>query len=194
MQAAWARQVQEARRNAEQAGQRLQQFNLDAAVEATLRQQEKQLASRMSPEQAQQLARSPQNAQLIRHTLASQHALLMAEAGRRYAARQQEKQAKFIVARTLAQQNGVPADDFELLSSAPTPSAMVQLARRLGGRSGQALRSRVPAETPQTELENGYYAGPAPENPSRRLDRIRSKPSWEWSDADLRYMRTGEVR
>ena len=123
-----------------------------------------------------------------------QQALLMAEAGRRHAAGQQEKQAKFIVARTLAQQNGVPEDDFEILSSAPTPAAMAQLARRLGGRSGEAMRSRVPPETAQTQLENGYYAGPAPESPSRRLDRIRSKPSWEWTDADLRYMRTGEVK
>ena len=194
MQAAWARQVQQARRNAEQADRQLKQFNLDASVEAAMRQQEQQLSSRMTPEQAREAVRSPQNAQLVRRALVSQHALLVAEAGRRHAADQQEKQAKYIVAQTLMRQHGVPEEDFATLSSAPTPSAMVQLARRLGGNSGEAMLSRVPPETPETELENGYYAGPAPENESRRLGRIRSKPSWEWTDADLRFMRTGEVR
>ena len=71
---------------------------------------------------------------------------------------------------------------------------MQSLARRLGGKGTAAMRDRVPPETPQTQLENGYNAGPAPESPDRRLERIRAKPSWEWTEADLRYMKTGEVR
>lgn len=194
MQAAWARQIEDARRSANQAGEQLLQFNMNAAVEAMLKKQELELAARVGPIEAEKLARSPQNASLVRQSIANQQRLMQSEAGKREAVEQQERQAKFIVAQSLMRDNGVSPNDFQLLSSAPTPAAMRQLALRLGGKDAAAMRDRVPPENPQTELENGYHAGPAPESADRRLERIRAKPSWEWTEADLRYMKTGEVR
>lgn len=194
MQAAWARQIDDARRQASQAGDQLHQFNMDAAVEAMLRKQELELTAPEGAGQAEKLARSPQNAALARQSIANQQRLIQSEAGKQAAVEQQERQAKFIVAQALMRENGVAPGDFELLASASTPAAMKQLALRLSGKDASAMRDRVPPETSRTELENGYHAGPAPESADRRLERIRTKPSWEWTDADLRYMKTGEVR
>lgn len=193
MQAAWSRQIGEARKTAEQATEQVQSFNLDAAVEANLRKQESQLAPGVGTEEARRRARSPENQSLVRERIASQHQLLQAEVGRRQAAVQQERQAKFVVARTLMQEHGLSADDFEVIASASTPQAMVKLARRLAPRDA-AMRDRVPPESHETQLENGIYAGPATETGDKKLERIRSRPSWEWSDADLRYMQTGNAR
>lgn len=194
MQAAWARQIEEARQSASRASEQLQQFNVDAAVEAMLKKQESELTTRVGAEKAGQLTRSPENTALVRQSIANQQLLQRSETGRTQAIKQQEQQARFIVAQSLAREHGVAPEDFELLSSAATPKAMQSLARRLGGQGTGAMRDRVPPETPQTQLENGYHAGPQPENADRRLERIRSKPSWEWTEADLRYMKTGEVR
>ena len=194
MQAAWARQIEDARRSASQAGEQLQQFNMDAAVEAMLRKQEQELTTSVGAEQAEKLARSPQNASIVRQSIANQQRLMQSEAGKSAAVEQQERQAKFIVAQSLMRENGVSLDDFELLTSASTPASMKRLALRLGGKDASAMRNRVPPENPQTELENGYHTGPAPESADRRLERIRAKPSWEWTESDLRYMKTGEVR
>jgi hypothetical protein len=194
MQSAWARQISDARKTASQASDQLKKFNLDAAVEAQVRKQETQLAPGVGAEEARRRARSPQNQQLVRERLAGQHQLLQAEVGRRQATHMQERQAKFIVARSLMQEHGLNANDFETLAAAPSPKAMTQLARRLSATGPTAMRGRVPAESPETQLENGIYAGPATETGDRKLERIRSKPSWEWSDADLRYMQTGNAR
>ncbi len=194
MQAAWSRQIEDARQSASKAGEQLQQFNLDAAVEAMLKKQESELTARVGTEKAGQLARSPENTALVRQSITNQQLLQRSEAERTQAMQQQEQQARFIVAQSLAREYGVAPGDFELLASAATPKAMQGLARRLGGQGVDAMRNRVPTETSQTQLENGYHAGPQPENTERRLERIRAKPSWEWTEADLRYMKTGEVR
>ncbi len=194
MQAAWARQIEEARQSASRASEQLQQFNMDAAVEAMLKSQEAEMTAQVGAEKASQIVRSPHNASLVRQSIASQQLLKRSEAERTQAIQQQENQARFIVAQSLAREHGVAPDDFELLASASTPKAMQSLAKRLGGDGAAARRDRVPSETPQTELENGYHAGPQPENANRRLERIRAKPSWEWTEADLRYMKTGEMR
>lgn len=198
MRAAWARQVDEARRDASRAGGQLNTVNLDAAVEAVLQQQERELAGSVGTEQAAKVARSPQNRSLIRQSITNQQRLMQSGSEQRRALEQQqdrqEQQARLIVARALAQENGVSTDDFDLLASASTPVAMKRLAMRLGGRDAKAMRQLVPPENDGTELENGYHAGPAPESAARRLERIRSRPSWEWTEADLRYMKTGEVK
>ncbi len=194
MQAAWAKQIEQARRSEAAASKQLERYDLDAAVEATLRTQERELAAEVGPDAASQTVRSPRNAALVRQTLATQQQLKRSEAERTHAVQQQELQARYIVAQSLAREHSVAPEDFEALASASTPRAMQNLARRLGKASSGTARDRVPAETPQTELENGYSAGPQPETPQRRLQRIREKPSWEWTEADLRYMKTGEVR
>ncbi len=194
MQAAWSRQIEEARQDSEKASAQLQRFNVDAAVEAMLKKQEAELTTSVGADRAGQLVRSPHNAALVRKSIATQQLLTRSESDRRQAVEQQERQAQFVVAQALARAHGVPSEDFELLAAASTPKAMQSLARRLGGEGTAAMRDRVPPETPQTQLENGYNAGPAPESPDRRLERIRAKPSWEWTEADLRYMKTGEVR
>lgn len=194
MQAAWARQIEDARQSAAKASDQLQQFNMNAAVEAMLKKQETEMTARVGAEQAEQLVRSPQNASLVRQSIASQQLLQRSEAERTQAIEQQEQQARFMVAQSLAREHGVAPDDFEVLAAAPTPKVMQSLARRLGGKGVNAMRDRVPPETAQTQLENGYHAGPQPENADRRLERVRSKPSWEWTEADMRYMKTGEVR
>ena len=194
MQAAWSHQIEDARKTAVQAGDQLRQFNLDAAVEAMLRKQESELATSIGTEQALKLTRSPQNTSLVRQSLLSQQRLAEAESARNAAEAQQEAQAKFVVANALIREHGLTQDDFEILSMAHTPAAMQKLARRLVGKHDAAMRERVPPETPETELENGFRAGPAPESADRRLERIRSRPSWEWTEADLRFMKTGEVK
>lgn len=194
MQAAWARQIEDARQSASRASEQLQQFNMDAAVEAMLKKQETELASTVGAEKASQLVRTNQNTALVRQSIANQQLLQRSESERKQAVQQQEQQARLIVAQSLAREHGIAPGDFELLASAPTPKAMQALARRLGGHGTSEMRGRVPPETAQTQLENGYHAGPQPENADRRLERIRSKPSWEWTEADLRYMKTGEVR
>ncbi len=194
MQAAWAKQIDQARRSESRANEQLRGFNVDAAVEAMLRSQEAELASEVGVEKASRLVRSLQNTAAVRKSIDTQQQLRRSEAGRMRAIEQRERQARFIVAQSLAKEHGVAADDFELLVSASTPKAMQGLAHRLGGAGKAAVRDRVPPETPQTQLENGYHAGPQPENAERRLDRIRAKPSWEWTEADLQYMKTGEVR
>ncbi len=194
MQAAWARQIEDARQSAMQASEQLQQFNMDAAVEAMLKKQEAELKAKVGDEKAAQLTRAPQNVALARRSIENQQRLQLSEAERTRAIQQQEQQARFIVAQSLAREHGIATEDFELLASASTPNAMQALARRLGGDGTSARRDRVPPETTETQLENGYTAGPQPENSERRLERIRAKPSWEWTEADLRYMKTGEVR
>ena len=182
MQAAWARQIARAQHDSMRSAEQLKQFSMDAAVEALMQRQ-----SGREP-------RSTENTTLARQALQDRQRLADSEVERRRGLEQQEIQAKYVVAHAFAREFGVGTDDFALLSNASTPTAMRDLARRLGTGSANNTLDRVPPETTETALENGYQTGPAPESGDQKLARIRQKPAWEWSEADVRYMKTGDVR
>jgi hypothetical protein len=88
----------------------------------------------------------------------------------------------------------------EVLLAAPTPAHMERLAQRLGSKkpatteAKQAVRGQVPVETDKTKLESGVVTAAAPESFERMVERLNATPSWEWSERDREFMRTGRVK
>ena len=72
---------------------------------------------------------------------------------------------------------------------------MEKAAKRLGRQKAADAkavadrRALVPAETKATSLESGISGSSSPESDEARLERINRTPSWEWSDADYKYMK-----
>lgn len=186
MQSAWSRQVQDAQRAAEQAQARLNSFNSEAQVEAALRQQERQLAATHGTERARSMVRQPANVNAVKQQqrMAQENALL--KLGTMYRANQEESRAKGVVAQQLMQRHGLPESDLATLLGTSSPSAMVQVAKRLASSSRTA---RVPAETAATQLESGLSVGAGDESEDQRLDRVLNKMGGDWTESELRFMK-----
>lgn len=196
MQAAWMRQIKEAQDKAQQA--QLAR-DLEAEVEARLRRQEESLAGQYGEDEARKLVRNYRNEQEVREEvkLRQENQLLQQQLKQR--AETEEEQARTIVAQRFMDTYGLQTSDFELLLTAPTPTAMMRLAERLQDQTlkqrqvEQRRKAQVPPETRQTRLENGISTGSAPETAEKRLNRLRAVPAYRWSEADYRFMRTGEM-
>lgn len=197
MQSAWMRQIQTQQQAARAAQEQLEKFNLDATVEAALRQQERELTPEYGAEDARKIVRAPANAQAVREAAELKQQVAREKAERESQSQQQEQQAKLIVAGQLMQQHSLPPEDFDLLISAADPNGMVRLAQRLAkqaqAQQQQDIKARVPRETAATKPENGASPGSGPLNHDQMLARVRQKPMKDWTDAEHNFMRTGRV-
>lgn len=200
MQSRWDKQIADERKRAAEASRRLQEFDLNAGVEAHLRQQERQLEPGIGAEEARKVIRTPENERQVREALGAQQKARVLEEQVRSMEAEQEFSARVVTARLFTQQYGVPAEDVEVLLAAPTPAHMERLAQRLGSRKAatteakQAVRGQVPVETEKTKLESGVVTAASPESFERMVERLNVTPSWEWSARDREFMRTGRVQ
>ena len=186
-QAAWERQIAEARKESTAAQQRMAQFDLDTAVETQLRGQEQNLESSLGEDEARRVVRTPENEQEVRSGVEAKQQLAQYQAA--FAAQdvQQEQQAKYQVMDGFARQYNLSQDDLKVLLSINDPHAMEAAAARLG--SGGA--PMVPPENPQTQLESGVPSASAPESSDALIERLNNTPAWDWTESDERFMRTG---
>ena len=195
MQATARGRIEAERRQAEEIRHKLAEINRETQVEAVLRQEEARLAPTMGADEARQFVRSPERTKLVRDHYAAQDQLREVNERAALMGLEQELQAKVIVARQFAQQFNVAPADQDLLLSVSSPDEMKKVAQRLGQQKADAAkatadrRALVPAETKQTSLESGISGTSSPESDESRLERINRTPSWEWSDADYKYMK-----
>ena len=200
MQSSWDRQIAQERQRAQTASKQLQEFDLNASVEAHLRTQERQLETSIGADEARKVVRTPDNERQVREGISAQQRVRVLEEQASAAQNEQEFNARVVTARLFTQQYGVAADDAELLLSAQTPVQMERLAKNLGStgkattEAAKSLREQVPVETPQTKLESGMSGTGAPESLERMGERLNSVPSWEWTEREREFMRTGRVK
>ena len=193
MQSSWDRQISQERQRAAASERRLQEFDLNASVEAHLRTQERQLEPSVGADEARKAVRTPENERQARETVSAQQQVRVLTEQQRATGAEQEFNAMLVVAQGFVQRYGVPAEDAELLLTAPTPVQMEKLAQRLGVKATTktALKGQVPVETSKTQLESGMSGTTAPESLDRMAQRLNTKPSWEWTPREVEFMRTG---
>lgn len=186
-QAAWERQITEARKQSEAAQQKIAQFDLNASVETQLRAQEINLEPTLGQDEARRIVRTPENEQEVRSGVEAKQQLAQYEAAFAAQEVQQEQQAKYQVIDGFARQYKLSQNDMKVLLSINDPYAMEAAAARLGSNGA----SMVPRENPQTQLESGVPSASAPESPDALIERLNNTPAWEWTESDERFMRTG---
>lgn len=192
MQSAWMKEIQAAKFEAQKARET---YEFNTAVEDQLRQQEEQYAAQYGEDEARKAVRNQQNVAKVRADVEMQQENKRLREQMTQQQSSVEQQAKQIVAGQVMQQFGLQQTDYEIIMSASTPQAMALLGQRLGQQQTQqrqqrdGQRARVPAETRNTSLETGRSTGAAPESWEQKLNRIRQKPSWQWTDDEIRFMR-----
>ena len=195
MQATARGRVEAERKQADEARRRLAALDLDARVEAHVRTEEQRLAQTMGTDEARAFARSPERLQQVRGHFTAEQRLGEIEAQRTNDAFEREVGAMVQTAMLFQQRYNVAEEDMEVLLATTTPVAMEKAAKRLGrqkaadARAVADRRALVPAETKATSLESGISGSSSPESDEARLERINRTPSWEWSDADYKYMK-----
>ena len=195
MQATARGRVEAERKQADAVRQRLAALDLDARVEAHVRTEEQRLAQTMGADEARAYARSPERLQQVRGHFTAEQRLQEIEAQRTNDLFEREVGAMVQTAMMFQQRYNVADEDMEVLMATTTPQAMEKAAKRLGSVKAEAAkavaerRAQVPAETKQTSLESGISSSSSPESDEARLERINRTPSWEWSDADFKYMK-----
>ena len=194
MQSSWDRQIAQANRVAAEHQKRLQEFDLNTAVEAHLRTQEKQLEPTLGAEEARRVVRSPDNERAVKESFSDRQELKTMKEREAQLVQEQELQAKSTIAWRLSQMYGVSDQHAGLLMSVSEPAHMEALAKTLGNQARASVRTQVPVETHKTRLESPTPSSPGVESFDRRLERINQTPSSEWSDADWEFMRTGRTR
>lgn len=213
-QASWQKQVDEAKKRAEaaerRAAEREAKENLEAKVEAELRRQEARHSAQFGEDEARRLARDPENVRLVRDNAEKSQQLEQAQQESRNSAVREGTThlANFI--NKLRADHGLDDEDTRALALYVTPStftddasymatgeaialAASRFAKAKQTQQQQAIKGRVPPETAATKPENGASPGSAARTPNQELARIRAKPSWEWTEAELKFMRTGRV-
>ena len=193
MQSSWDRQISQERQRAAASERRLQEFDLGASVEAHLRSQETRLEPTLGADEARKMVRTPENERQVRESVTAQQQLRVMTEQQRTTATEQEFNAMIMTAQSFVQRYGVSTADAELLLSAQTPVQMERLAQRLGVKAttASALMGQVPIETANTKLESGMSGTAAPESLDRMAQRLNTKPSWEWTQREREFMRTG---
>lgn len=197
MQASWMRQIREQQEAAKQARAEMDRLNLEAEVEARLRQQEAALVPQYGEEDARAMVRAQSNVGEVREQIELRHENERLKRSAQDTEQLNEQNAKSIIAQQLMGEYGLSTEDYQFLLSTGSPQAMVSLAQRLGTQAvvnrqkTQQRMNRVPAENQRTAVENGRSSASSVENAERRLARLRATPSYEWSDADYDFMRTG---
>lgn len=199
MQSSWDRQIAQERQRAAASEKRLQEFDLNASVEALLRQQEATLEPQLGADAARATVRTPENERQVREQISERQELRALRERERTTAAEAETQAAVVTAQLFTQRYGVSADDVELLLTAPTPVQMEKLAQRLGTKAKAttsaetARRGQVPVETSRTQLESGMSGTSAPESIDRMAERLNNVPSYEWTAREREFMRTGRI-
>lgn len=201
------RQIQSARdREVEQYRQQVEKFNMDAAVEAHLRQIEQGLvqSNQMDEQEAHERVFTEANRQQARKEL--EQAKKLQEYEQREQRRQfdddQRKAYELFggYAKQVQEKLSLDRDDMEILiSQVPEQwQSLDHLERFSQTFAQQAIRlsrrkkaSRVPNGTPQTRLETGHSSGNGRESVTQRIARLNETDVTEWSEADEKFMRTG---
>ena len=193
MQSSWDRQISQERQRAAASEKRLQEFDLNASVEAHLRTQERQLEPSVGADEARKAVRTPENERQAREIVGAQQQVRVLTEQQRATGVEQEFNAMLVVAQGFVQRYGVPVEDAELLLTAPGPVQMEKLAQRLGVKATTktAVKGQVPVENAKTQLESGMSGTSAPESLDRMAQRLNTKPSWEWTPREVEFMRTG---
>ena len=186
-QAAWERQITEARKQSEAAQQKIAQFDLSTSVETQLRAQEMNLEPTEGEDEARRIVRTPENQQEVRSGIEAKQQVAQYQAAFAVQEVQQEQQAKYQVIDGFARQYKLSQDDTKVLLAINDPYAMEAAASRLG--SGGA--PMVPRENSQTQLESGVSSASAPESSDALIERLNNTPAWDWTESDERFMRTG---
>lgn len=208
-QASWQKQIDAERNRRLAAEKERDQFNLEAEVETRLRSQEQRFAAQYSEEDARRIARDPENVRSVRAAVEGERAAERVKQLEQQTYVSQRQQILHGFVDQSVKDLGLDAEQGEALLSLITPAALSdgdtayqtglaieRMAAQLSKlRNTQAAaqkerQARVPAETAATRPENGSSPGDAPESYERRLARIRQKPSWEWTDDDLKFMRS----
>lgn len=199
IQAAKDRERDDERRRANELQAQLDARNLEAEVEAAVRRQEAQLAPSLGDEEARRVARDPNNVANIRANQQAVQENAQLKRERQQDTERAEADAKQIIARQLMDRFHLQTNDYELLLGTTTPAAMQSLAQRLQTQTlnqrqqEQERKARVPAETPETQLESGHSTGRAPETPERRIHRLNQMDASDWSDEEWKFMRDGRM-
>mgnify|MGYP001608542902 CR=1 FL=1 len=195
IQAADRGRIEAARKQAEDAQRRLGEMNLDAQVEAYLRQEEQKLAPTMGEDEARAFTRSPDRTKQVRDHYNAQQQLREIEAQRTNDNFEREVGAMVQTALMFQTKYNVAQDDMEVLMATTTPAAMEKAARRLSRASAEKakaaadLKAQVPPESKSTSLETGVSGTSAPESEDTRIERLNMTPSWEWTPGDVKFMR-----
>ena len=187
--------IEAERRQAEEARRALREVNREAMGEAALRQEEARLAPTMGADEARSFVRDPARVSAVRENATAKDELRALR--EQWAARDEdiEGASRVIFARLVTRENNLTAEDQEILATIGTPEGMEKTAKILGQRKTAKVketadrRAQVPAETKATSLESGISGSSSPESDEARLERINRTPSWEWSDADYKYMK-----
>ncbi len=192
MQSAWYKQIEQEKQRAQEAAEKIAAYDLDAKVEAELRQQEQQYVAEYGQDGARNIVRNESNIRMVRQAHEAQRQAAQMQEQQKTAAEQAELQAKNTVAQQLMQQHSLSADDYGILLNTTDPNAMVQLASRLAANQQAVVREQkkqiVPPETPATRLEGGP-SGDGAETEQNKTDRISSKPAYQWSREEAEHMR-----
>ena len=183
------------RRQKDEAQRALRDVNREAMVEAALRQEEARLAPTMGTDEARAFVRDPARVSAVRENATAKEELRALREQQASRDEDIEAASRVIFARLVTRENNLTAEDQEILATIGTPEGMEKTAKLLAqrktakGKEAADRRAMVPAETKATSLESGISGSSSPESDEARLERINRTPSWEWSDADYKYMK-----
>lgn len=208
-QASWQKQIDAERNQRLEAQKKLDAFNLETEVEARLRRQEAKLEPTYGADDAKRIARDPDYVAQVRAAVEGENAVKQAQETQKQSLVYTRQNILHGYVDNVVKGYGLDAEDGEALLSLITPAALndgdaatqvgiaiqnmsARLAKQRNSQAAaqKAVRDRVPAETPATRPETGRSPGDAPESNERKLARIRQKPSWEWTEDDLKFMRS----
>lgn len=207
-QSAYDRQMAEQAARLKEIEAAQQKQAVENQIEAELRRQETSLAPTVGTEEAQRLARDPNNVNAVREALQARSELETVRQERNQYATQSKMAVMNNWLGTLKQAHGLDDADVQSLQTlvndtvinddaafVQTGEAMGLLAQRLAATAGKRAvasserKNLVPRETSETALESGQSISHAPPNEDSEAAAIMDKPSWEWTDADADLIR-----
>tara|TARA_R100000808_G_scaffold18710_1_gene40921 strand:- start:12590 stop:13540 length:951 start_codon:yes stop_codon:yes gene_type:complete len=202
LQSSYDKRVAEAEKKARLAEEENRKFNLDTAVETSLRRQEQQLAEGMGEDAARDYVRSEENVANVRqsHEQAEQNRVLQQQAT--YAGLQNRSNTMAQWVDKLANDHSLQQEDVEVITGMVTRESLVseegfiqmgeameKVARRLGSNAPAKVKRRVPRETPGQAPSDGRSTTASPTSDDALTDSANSKPSWQWTDEEKAAMR-----
>lgn len=184
------------------AAEESQKHSIDAAVEASLQMQERQLSEDMGEDSARRYVRDDANTKAVREQLtqraeietlrnsANQQALqnrgiLMSQWFDSLQTTHSLEESDMAILRQMVTRETLSSDEAFLAAG----DVITPMAARLAKAEPTAAKNRVPSGTPETIPGTGRSTNNTPTSDASLTASARDKPGWQWSDAERAAMR-----
>jgi hypothetical protein len=184
------------------AAEESQKHSIDAAVEASLQMQERQLSEDMGEDSARRYVRDDANTKAVREQLtqraeietlrssANQQALqnrgiLMSQWFDSLQTTHSLEESDMAILRQMVTRETLSSDEAFLAAG----DVITPMAARLAKAGPTAAKNRVPSGTPETIPGTGRSTNNTPTSDASLTASARDKPGWQWSDAERAAMR-----